>query len=446
MSKQKTLFRNATVITMDKTLGDFPRGNVLIENDKIKDVGTLLAVEDAKIIDASGMILMPGLIDAHRHAWQGTLRRLMPNASNLMTYVKDIHFGLARFYRPEDIYLGNLITALGAVESGITSILDASHNARSYEHASAAISALEQSGIRALYAPGFPLGGSWDKSFWPQGLKRLQDDRLSSGGLIKLGLFSHMGIHSWGVARELGVPIITEFLGKELSALLPELQAKKQLGPDNIFNHCTGLTEEAWKLISDSGVKVTLDARSDAQYGLEEGIFPYQHAIRHGIKPALGTDLETSFGGDMFTEMRVAFSLQRAFSQNRRFNNDSQAPEPVSTRAIIEAATINGAEAAGFGAVTGSITPGKSADLILINTNSLNLFPSNNALGTILHAADRGNVDTVMISGKILKSGGKLVGFNMAKIKDEIEESLGYLFNEAGYKADILEEEFPGIQ
>ena len=446
MNKQKTLFRNATVITMDKTLGDFPRGNVLVENDKIRDVGTLLAVEDAKIIDASGMILMPGLIDAHRHAWQGTLRRLMPNSSNLMTYVKDVHFGLARFYRPEDIYLGNLITALSAVESGITTILDASHNARSYEHAGAAINALEQSGIRALYAPGFPLGGHWDKSFWPQGLKRLQDDRLPAGGLIKLGLFSHMGIHSWEIARELGVPIITEFLGKELSALLPELQAKKQLGPDNIFNHCTGLTEEAWKIISDSGVKVTLDARSDAQYGLEEGIFPYQHAIRHGVKPALGTDLETSFGGDMFTEMRVAFTLQRAFAQNRRFNNDPQAPAPVSARAIIEAATINGAEAAGFGAVTGSITPGKSADLILIDTNGLNLFPSNNALGTILHAADRGNVDTVMISGKILKSGGKLVGFNMAKIKDEIEDSLGYLFDEAGYKADILEEDFPGIQ
>jgi cytosine/adenosine deaminase-related metal-dependent hydrolase len=392
------------------------------------------------------MILMPGLIDAHRHAWQGTLRRLMPNSSNLMTYVKDIHFGLARFYRPEDIYLGNLITALSAVESGITTILDASHNARSYEHAGAAINALEQSGIRALYAPGFPLGGHWDKSFWPQGLKRLQDDRLPAGGLIKLGLFSHMGIHSWEIARELGVPIITEFLGKELSALLPELQAKKQLGPDNIFNHCTGLTEEAWKIISDSGVKVTLDARSDAQYGLEEGIFPYQHAIRHGIKPALGTDLETSFGGDMFTEMRVAFTLQRAFAQNRRFNKDSQAPEPVSTRAIIEAATINGAEAAGFGGVTGSITPGKSADLILIDTNGLNLFPSNNALGTVLHAADRGNVDTVMIAGKILKSGGKLVGFDVAKIKDEIEDSLAYLFDEAGYKADILEEDFPGIQ
>jgi 5-methylthioadenosine/S-adenosylhomocysteine deaminase len=446
MTKQKTLFRNATVITMDKTLGDFPRGHVLVENDKIRDVGTLLAVEDAKIIDASGMILMPGLIDAHRHAWQGTLRRLMPNSSNLMTYVKDIHFGLARFYRPEDIYLGNLITALSAVESGITTILDASHNARSYEHASAAINALEQSGIRALYAPGFPLGGDWDKSFWPQGLKRLQNHRLGAGGLIKLGLFSHMGIHSWDIARELGVPIITEFLGKELSALLPELQAKKQLGPDNIFNHCTGLTEEAWKIISDSGVKVTLDARSDAQYGLEEGIFPYQHAIRNGIKPALGTDLETSFGGDMFTEMRVAFTLQRAFAQNRRFNKDSQAPEPVSTRAIIEAATINGAEAAGFGGITGSITPGKSADLILIDTNSLNLFPPNNALGTVLHAADRGNVDTVMIAGKILKSGGKMVGFDVGKIKDEIEDSLAYLFDEAGYKADILEEEFPGIQ
>jgi 5-methylthioadenosine/S-adenosylhomocysteine deaminase len=446
MKKQKTLFSNATIITMDNKIGNFSKGQVLIENGKIREVTNLIDTDDADIIDASGMILMPGLVDAHRHAWQGTLRRLMPDANNLMAYVKDIHLGLARFYRPEDIYLGNLITALSAVDNGITTIVDASHNTRSYEHASAAISALEQSGIRSLYAPGFPLGGDWDNKFWPEGLRRLKHERLGSNGLIKLGVFTHMGVHSWDIARELELPIVTEFLGKELSGLLKDLEAKKLLGPDNIFNHCTGLTEEAWNIIGDTGVNVTLDARSDAQYGLEEGIYPYQRAIEQGIKPALGTDLETSYGGDMFTEMRVAFALQRAFAQNRRFNGDDQAPAPVSSRAILEAATINGAEVAGFGNVTGSITPGKSADLILIDTRSLNLFPSNNALGTIVHAADRGNVHTVMIAGKILKSEGKLIGFDIAKIKNEIEDSLAYLFDKAGYEADMLEEEFPGIK
>ncbi|HXB07723.1 MAG TPA: amidohydrolase family protein, partial [Puia sp.] len=187
------------------------------------------------------------------------------------------------------------------------------------------------------------------------------------------------------------------------------------------------------------------DPRSDAQYGLEEGIFAYQHAIDHGMKPGIGTDLETAYGGDMFTEMRVAFSLQRAFLQNRKYNGDAPATMPVNSRAILEAATLNGSGIAGFGEVSGSITPGKSADLILIETQSINLFPSNNAIGTVVHAADRSNVDTVMVAGRLLKSNGQLVGVDMAKLQRRIEGSLTYLFEKAGYHPDVLANEFPGL-
>lgn len=445
MIKQKILFKNATIISMDKSIGDFQIGDVLIENDKIIRVGSLIECEDARIIDASGKILMPGFTDSHRHGWQGTLRRLMPNVNNLMSYVNDIHFGIGTFYRPEDIYLGNLITSLSAIDSGITTIVDASHNTRSLAHANAAIDALEETGIRALYAPGFPLGGKWDNEFWPKGLEVIKKKRLNESSLINLGMFSHMGVAGWDLARDLELPIVTEFLGKELAGMIPGLKARNMLGPDNIFNHCTGLTPEAWKIMGDKGVKVTLDPRSDAQYGLEEGIFPYQQAIDNGIKPGIGTDLETSYGGDIFTEMSVGFALQRGFAQNRRYNGEQNVPLPISSMAILEAATTNGSEIAGFGKVSGSITPGKSADLILIDTNSLNLFPSNNAIGTVVHAADRGNVDFVMVAGKILKSEGKMIGFNLPKIKQEITDSLTYLFDKSGYKPNIFEDEFPGI-
>ena len=445
MIKQKILFKNATIISMDKAIGDFQIGDVLVENDKIIRVAAFIESEDAKIIDASGKILMPGLTDSHRHGWQGTLRRLMPNVNNLMSYVNDIHFGIATFYRPEDIYLGNLITAISAIDSGITTIVDASHNTRSLAHANAAIDALEETGIRALYAPGFPLGGEWDTDFWPKGLEKIKNDRLHSNGLINLGVFTHMGVAGWDNARTLELPIVTEFLGKELAGMIPSLNARNMLGPDNIFNHCTGLTAEAWKIMGDKGVKVTLDPRSDAQYGLEEGIFPYQQAIDNGIKPGIGTDLETSYSGDIFTEMSVGFALQRGFAQNRRYNGDQNVGLPISSRAMLEAATINGSEIAGFGKVSGSISPGKSADLILIDTNSFNLFPSNNAIGTVVHAADRSNVDFVMIAGKIVKSDGKMIGYNLPKIKQEVTESLAYLFDKSAYKSNIFEEEFPGI-
>lgn len=412
---------------MDSAIGNLSHGDVLIEGARIKAVEPLIDIEDAQVIDATGMILLPGFVDAHRHAWQGSLRRLLPDVSDLMSYVERIHFGLALHYRPEDIYTGNLLTAWSAIDHGITTIIDASHNTRSYAHANAAIDALEAAGIRALYAPAFPLGGEWERSFWTKGLELLQAERFGSDGLVRLGIFSHMSTDHWDVARSLRIPIVTEFLGRELADSLRYLAAAGKLGPDNIFNHCTGLTEEAWRIISDKGVKVTVDPRSDAQYGLEEGVFAYQHAVDHGIRPGLGTDLETAYGGDMFTEMRVAFSLQRAFAQQRRFQGDTAAPAPVTSEALLRAATVHGAEIAGFGPVSGSITPGKSADLILINTDAVNLFPSNNALGTVVHAADRSNVDTVIIAGKILKSKGELIGADLNKLKQEAAQSVAYL-------------------
>lgn len=323
---------------MDEKIGNLPEGDVLIEGTKITAVAPQIATEDSEIIDASGMILMPGFTDAHRHCWQGTLRRLMPDVSDLMSYVNDIHFGLAKYYRPEDIYIGNSLTAWSAIDSGITTIVDASHNTRSYAHALAAVDALQESGIRALYAPAFPLGGEWEQSFWTSGLERLQKERFNAEGLLRLGVFTHMGTEHWQVGRRLNVPIITEFLGKELSGVLKEMQAKGEVGTDNIFNHCTGLTEEAWQIMSDCGVKVTVDPRSDAQYGLEEGVFAYQHAIDHGVKPGIGTDLETAYGGDMFTEMRVAFSLQRAFAQNGKYKGEVKVPLPVNSMEILQAA------------------------------------------------------------------------------------------------------------
>ncbi|SEW57480.1 amidohydrolase family protein [Chitinophaga arvensicola] len=444
--QQDVLIKNGTIITMDPSIADLSGGDILIQHGKIQAIGKGLEQEHMEIIDASGMIVFPGFVDAHRHAWLGTLRSTMPNVNDLMTYVADIHFGFAKYYRPEDIYLGNLLTAISAIDSGITTIVDASHNARSLEHAYAAIDALTDSGIRALYAPAFPLGGEWDSSFWPRGVEQVIGDLFSStGSLIKPAIFTHMSNHSWDLARALGVPVITEVVGQQMSDLLEVIAQNGQLGPDNIFNHCTGLTPRAWEIIRDAGVKVTVDPRSDAHYGLEEGVFAYQHAINHGIRPAIGTDLETAYGGDMFTEMRVAFTLQRAWAQHQKYKGEKAVPSPVLSRKILEAATINGADIAGFGHVSGSITPGKAADLVLLRATDINLFPSNNAIGSLVHAADRSNVDTVIVDGRILKRGGKLQLTDMQQLNSRINASLEYLFMKAGYSPDVFLEEFPRL-
>src|SRR6201996_3137692 len=383
-SSQLLLIKGGTVITMDPTIGDF-HGDVLIEGDRIAAIAAELHVEGAQVIDATDMIVMPGFVDSHRHAWEDLLRRIAPNSPTLLDYLNSTHFSFAPHYRPEDMYIGNLLTALGALDAGITTIVANSHNARSPAHSDASVDALEDSGIRAVYAPGKPLAGEW-AHHWPQDLGRLKQERFADDDqLVTMAMMSQWDRETWTAAREVGLRIITEFLGDDMGQLLPGLKEEGLLGPDNIFNHCTGLSDEQWEILRETGVNVDICPRSDAQYGLEEGLCVYQRAIDHGIAPAISIDVEASYGGDMFSEMRAAYFMQRGFAQNRRYKGEESAPAAVSVRSILETATINGARVAGLGHKTGSLALGKKAEIILIRTDDFNLFPSNNAIGTIVH-------------------------------------------------------------
>jgi cytosine/adenosine deaminase-related metal-dependent hydrolase len=230
-----------------------------------------------------------------------------------------------------------------------------------------------------------------------------------------------------------------------MGQLLPSLQEEGLLGPDNIFNHCTGLTDEQWQILKDCGVNVNVCPRSDAQYGLEEGFTVYQRAIDHGIHPAISIDVEASYGGDMFAEMRAAYFLQRAHAQHRRFNGDANAPAPVSVRDILASATIQGARVAGLEHCTGTLSPGKQADIVLIRTSDINLYPANNAIGTVVHAAERSNVDTVIVGGRIRKTNGKLVDVDMHALKAATESSRAHLFASVGYEPNLFADASPTV-
>jgi 5-methylthioadenosine/S-adenosylhomocysteine deaminase len=275
------------------------------------------------------------------------------------------------------MHIGNLLTALSCLDAGTTTIIDASHNARSPEHTDACLDALNEAGIRALHMPGRPLAGDWAEH-WPHNLERLKRDRFATADqLLTLGLFCGPDAAIFEAARRMQLRTLTEFLGP----MAPMLEAVKPLlGPDNIFNHCTSLPDDVWRTFADAGVRITVDPRSDAQYALAGGVFAWQAATDHGLRPGIGTDLETAYGGDMLTEMRVAFSLQRAFAQSRRYAGDEHAPAPVTVQALLKAATIDGARCAGLEDRIGSLTPGKQADLIMIRTDDISLFPSNNAV------------------------------------------------------------------
>jgi 5-methylthioadenosine/S-adenosylhomocysteine deaminase len=433
---QSILLRGGTIVSMDPKVGDFVKGDVLIQGKKIAGVGAeLKAPPQAQVIDATNTIVIPGFVDAHRHSWEGQLRRIIPNGG-IGDYMATTHQGFARYYRPHDMYVGNLITALGCTDAGVTTIIDNSHNSRSSSHSDAAIQALFDSGIRAVHASGQPQNGTWDKQ-WPQDLARIQKRFFTSDDqLVTLRMFSGLNRNEWALARQLGLRITTESVGG--AGMIEEFWKEKLLRSDVTYNHCNGWPDNVWQWVRESGGTVNVCPRSDPQYGLGEGIPAFQKALDHGMRPAFSIDNETSYGTDMFTEMRVAFNIQRALATYRRSNNDAKPPAPINVREVLECATVNGAACAGLSDKCGSLTPGKEADIVVIRTDDINLYPSNHAIGTVVAAADVRNIDTVIIGGKIRKFRGKLVGVNLEKFRQLADESRNYLFAKAGYKLNIL--------
>lgn len=437
-NRQPILLRGGTIVSMDPKVGDFDRGDVLIDGRKIVSVGPSAqtkAPPQAQVIDATNTIIIPGFVDAHRHSWEGQLRRIIPDGA-IAEYMATTHNGFARYYRPLDIYVGNLITALGCIDAGITCVIDNCHNSRSAAHSDAAVQALIDSGIRGVHASGAPQTGEWDRQ-WPQDLERLQKRYFSSTDqLLTLRMFSGMNRENWALARRLGLRITTESnaAGRDFEQFLNE----KLIRSDNTFNHAQGWPDQVWQRVKEAGATVNVCPRSDAQYGLGEGASALQKALDHGMRPGFSIDNEVSYGTDMFTEMRVAFNVQRALATYRRANGDVKAPALVSVHTVLECATVGGAACAGLLDTCGTLTPGKEADIVMIRADDINLYPSNHAVGTVVSAADVRNIDTVIIGGRIRKLRGRMPGVNMERFRQMADESRSYLFKQAGYKLDVF--------
>ena len=437
------LIKGATIISMDASVGNLASGDILVVDGVIAAIGPALPAGGAEVIDATGMIAIPGMVDTHRHAWEGQLRRINPNAATLEDYCNATHFSFAKYYRPRDIYVGNLLTALGCIDAGITTVIDNSHNSRTAAHSDAAVEALLDAGIRALHAAGPPVAGDWDEAHWPGNLARLQARYFGDpASLVTLAMMAQLEPDQWAIARALGIPIVTEFFGGAMVTELESLHRQGLLGSDNIFNHCTCLPDSGWQMLREAGVRVNVCPRSDAHYGIEDGMHAWQAALHHGIRPGLSVDNETSYSGDMFMEMRVAFYLQRALVHPQRLHGHHHAPAPTNALRLLQAATIDGAAVAGLEQRTGSLAPGKQADLVLVRTGDLNLYPVNNAIGTVVHAAERSNIDTVIIGGRVRKRGGVVLGVDQAALRAAIDESCGHLFDAAGYRPDLFAELF----
>ena len=301
------------------SIGDFDEGDVLIRGKRIEAVGADLSAAagngQAIVIEMGGMIVMPGIVDGHRHCWQNQFRRVIPDA-DLSEYVKTLHGDFAVEYRPHDLYVGNFLTMLTLLDSGVTCITDCSHNLRTRAHADAVFKSYADSGIRAVHAGGPSNTGVWEEHL-PQDLIRVREQYCSaSDSLATVRMFIDMR-RPWPVpdlfafAREHGFGITMDAIMGQRCDEIVELGRAGLLGPDLTLIHCNDMPEEGWRLIAEAGTKITLATTSEQQLGLGSGVPVIQDALDHGIRPCLSGDVEVCLAGDMFTQMRTTLTTQR---------------------------------------------------------------------------------------------------------------------------------------
>jgi 5-methylthioadenosine/S-adenosylhomocysteine deaminase len=449
-ARRRIFIRGGSILTMDPSVGDFARGDVLIEGRRIAQVGQDLsaASQGAIVIDAAESVVIPGFVDPHIHAWQGQLAGLIPNSNGVAddrshNYFTVMHQTLGPQYRPEDIYIGNLLTALTCIDAGITCFCDNSHNSRSAAHADAAITALRDAGIRAVYAAGgirFP-DQSWDRQ-WPQDLQRIRKQYFSSNDqLVTLRMYSGGGVtpEALKVARELDLWVSLD--GGAANPMLPELYASKLLVGRESYNHGTGVAEANWKVIREYGAKVNVCPRSDAQftYGATSvGLNALQDALDHGVRPGVSNDNPAAYGIDMFAEMQLLYFTQRSMAQLARLNGAVAAPAAVTARDLLEFATIRGAECCALERTCGTLTPGKDADVVIVRRNPTRMQSVNNAIGAIVQSGGVASVDAVFIAGQLRKWRGALVGPDLAQIRRQADQSRRRLLAAAKWPLNIL--------
>jgi cytosine/adenosine deaminase-related metal-dependent hydrolase len=446
----RILLRGGQVITMDPAIGDLATGDVLIEDGKIAAVEPSIDADvDAEIIDAAGRIVIPGFVDTHRHTWETAIRGVAPNAT-LDDYFVDILDTFAPLYRAEDVYSSNLAGSLECLNAGITTLVDWSHINNTPEHPDAGVKALQETGIRAQYAYGSAntsLAAYWFESSIAipgDDVRRIRDAHFSSNDQLLTMALATRGTgfckndvvrSEWALARELNIPITVHVAMGRMAGrfgMVKALSTMGLLGPDTTFIHCCYLSEEEWRLLADSGGTVSIAPQVETQMG--HGWPPTAKTLEYGLRPSFSIDVVTTVPGDMFTQMRAAFGADRARTNAIWWEKNEPAQGLLTHRQMLEAATINGAHVAGLESRTGSLTPGKQADVVLLDATAINMTPIHDPVAAVVLCADVSNVEAVMVDGQWRKRDFRLVA-DVANARTLVENSRDHLLAEAARKA-----------
>jgi cytosine/adenosine deaminase-related metal-dependent hydrolase len=422
---------------MDPAIGIIESGDLLIDDGKIiavgRNVGSWAAIE----IDGRGMIAMPGFINGHIHLWQTALRGVAAD------WTLDHYFGVligkvVKLYTPQDVFIGNLIGALDQINSGVTTLFDWCHIVNTPAHADAAVDALKQSGIRAVFAYGTPMTLFGTKEPHPADARRMRKERLASGdALVTMALAIRGTDFAPGTAeadimfaRELGLRasfhVACAKHGPRPQSM-QNLAEQNLLGEDVNLVHANFLTPDEFRVIAAHGASVSVTPEVEMQMGL--GLPPTGAVLAARAKLNIGTDVVTGVSTDMFTQMRFLLQTQRALT-NETFHKRGSMPDrlAVTARQVLELATVKSAECLGLDRRIGSLSPGKEADIILLRKTDINMRAAADPVSAIMLHAGVANVDTVIVGGNVVKQGGKLSFRDISRRFAELERSSERLY------------------
>jgi 5-methylthioadenosine/S-adenosylhomocysteine deaminase len=433
---RRILLRGGVVLTLDPRIGDFAKADVLIEDGKIREVRPNLPIagDAAVVVDATNRIVIPGFIDTHHHFYQGILRNILSNGLLNPDYNRDISNTLTAAYLPADAYAGALVSALGMIDMGTTTAVDTSQVQHTPEHSDAGIRALQESGLRVVYAYSRGAGAA---AQYPQDIVRLRRSYFNSQDqLLTLALGGGLDAKLFAYAREAGVRTVSHGVNANTERTLMELGRAGLLKPGDEYIHCNYLSEEAWRMIKDTGGRVSLAVPIEMAMG--HGVPPIQQALDHGVRPSLSSDVDVTMAQDPFTVMRAAFTLQRMLLLARARNGEQNLPKLLTCRDVLEFATIEGARCADLESKVGTLTPGKAADIVMLAADRLNVWPLNNAPGCVVNLMNPSNVDTVFIAGKVMKWRGNLVGVDVARVLRLVEAARDGVVRRSGFQANLL--------
>ncbi len=446
------LIRGGRVLTMDPATRDLDEADVLVRGSEIAAVEPGIEA-DAEVIDATGCVVMPGFVDTHRHTWQTAMRGICADWT-LLDYFRGVRLNLSALYRPEDMYAGNHLGALEALDAGVTTLLDFSHCTNTPEHADEAIRGLGDAGIRAVFAYGFypvPLTepGFADHEARLADARRVRSEHFSSDdALLTMGVAAtELGLvpldasrMEFGIAEELEA-LLTAHTGSVNDPLWPReveiLHGAGLLGPGQVHVHCNGCTDPELGLLADHGCAVSCTPETELQMGM--GFPVIGRSIACGIKPSLGCDIASNNSGDMLTQLRMGLQTHRALANQDLLDRDEMAETlDLTVRDALEMATIDGARAMGLDSRIGTVAPGKQADLILVRSDSAARAPAADPAEAVALQSSRADVGTVLVGGTIVKRGGELLVADADRVRRLADESRSHILSGAEQRGGLL--------